>query len=278
MIFANVAGNGRVQLLGICLPHDVVLVVANVYGWTGGHQNNLARTRTNDFMSAILHEFAHMPSGPKMIVGDLNCEPQDLPALATYLADGEFVDLGSIAHVYGHPPNQPTCYPYNNGTPSRRDYAFASSTLLPLISSLFVGPQGDFPAHGCLHLQLTIPHEGLKKTVLTRPDMTMAERFEAAVQTVCDQQQCDRGSQAAKTIRQQASQKLRESIANRLTQYGDSLHNHIRRRDTSATWGLWSRAVVGGFAEGLPPAAKVPSCATISTKVDHRGTYAMYGR
>ena len=200
------------------------------------------------------------------------------PALATYLTDGDFVDLGAIAHVYGHPPNQPTCFPYNNSRPSRRDYVFDSSSLLPLISNFSVGPQGDFGVHGCLHLQLTIPHEGLRKTVVTRPDMTMAERFDAAVQTICDQQQCARDSQAAKTIRYQAGQKLRESIANKLAHCGGTLHAHISRRDTSAAWGLWSRAVVECYAEGLPAEPKVPSCANTSANVDHRRTYAMYGR
>ena len=67
-------GNIRVQLLGVCLPHDVFLIIANVYGWTGGHQNKQARIRTDDLISVILAEFAQLPSGPRLFVGDLNAE------------------------------------------------------------------------------------------------------------------------------------------------------------------------------------------------------------
>ena len=39
--FASIHKNGRVQLVGICLPRDIVFVVANIYGC------RLAATRTN---------------------------------------------------------------------------------------------------------------------------------------------------------------------------------------------------------------------------------------
>ena len=80
--------NGRVQLIGICLPGGIVLVVANIYGWTGGHQNKHARLRTDSMIAIILQQFDHLPSGPKLLVGDFNCEPQDLPSLHTLLHDG----------------------------------------------------------------------------------------------------------------------------------------------------------------------------------------------
>ena len=84
---ADVQSNGRVQLLGVCLPHDVILVIANVYGWTGGHQNKQARLRTDDLLGTILHEFDQLPQRPKLIVGDMNADTCDLPAIADALAD-----------------------------------------------------------------------------------------------------------------------------------------------------------------------------------------------
>ena len=132
--FTDMHKTGRVQLIGIRLPGDVVLVIANVYGWMGGHQNKHARMRTDSLISAILHEFDHLPPGPKLIVGDFNCEPPDFPSLETLLRDGSYIDIGAHAHIFGQTPHQPTCYHYNNGKPSRRDFAFASSDLLPLVS------------------------------------------------------------------------------------------------------------------------------------------------
>eukprot|EP00973_Karenia_brevis_P038453 5303805-Karenia_brevis.AAC.1 len=103
-----IAGNGRVQLTSIILPHDVLLVVANVYGWTNGHTDAQARTRTDSMISMILNEFSQLPEGPRLIVGDFNADVENLPTLDAVVEEGKFVDLGAQAHVFNQPPTQPT--------------------------------------------------------------------------------------------------------------------------------------------------------------------------
>ena len=95
-------GNGRVQLLGVCLPHDVILVIANVYGWTGGSRNEGAAGRTSDMLEAILTEFSVLPSGPKIILGDINADLDKSPPLQAAIDRNDLVDLESHA-TFGHP-------------------------------------------------------------------------------------------------------------------------------------------------------------------------------
>ena len=199
----------------------------------------------------------------------------------TLLHDGMYIDLGAHAHVYGQPPNQPTCYPYNNGKPSRRDFAFASSDLLPLVSDFKVGPLADLPVHGCLHLQLSVPHDSPKKTVITKPDMSIAERFDGVVKQLCEKQEVQPDTKTASAIRQVAKQTLQEHIRNKIDKYQTTCRQHIQAKDTSSAWGLWSRAIVEGFAEAWPHLAKADTDTDDSspaTKVDHARTYSMYGR
>ena len=99
------------------LPHDILLVVANMCGWPGGLQNKVARTRTDDLIAAVLGEFDQMPIGPKLMVGDFNAELRDLTSLSAVLSEGTFLDLGEHASLIGQPRAQPTCFPNNDGAP-----------------------------------------------------------------------------------------------------------------------------------------------------------------
>eukprot|EP00973_Karenia_brevis_P014963 2041824-Karenia_brevis.AAC.1 len=67
-----------------------MLLVANVYGWTTGHHCEQSASRTDDLLSALIEEFAIQPDMPKLLVGDLNADTADLPALEAQLPAGEF--------------------------------------------------------------------------------------------------------------------------------------------------------------------------------------------
>ena len=72
-----------------------------------------------------------------MITGDLNGDSDDYPTLQALLSDGSLIDLGLHTGFQG-PTAQPTCFPFNNGEPSRRDYAFISADFLPFVSGFEV--------------------------------------------------------------------------------------------------------------------------------------------
>ena len=70
--------SGRIELVALSLPGNIALTVANAYGWTTCHTDPVAIARTRDLISAIVAEFNAVPHGPKMLVGDLNCELSDI--------------------------------------------------------------------------------------------------------------------------------------------------------------------------------------------------------
>eukprot|EP00973_Karenia_brevis_P056534 7864090-Karenia_brevis.AAC.1 len=83
--FKDIMYNGRVQMIGICLPGDIVLNVVNLYAWTNGHTCGEAALRTNDLVEIVLAELKTHPEGPRIILGDLNADPDDVPVLQEQL-------------------------------------------------------------------------------------------------------------------------------------------------------------------------------------------------
>eukprot|EP00973_Karenia_brevis_P021271 2924045-Karenia_brevis.AAC.1 len=59
--FQSLVDGGRVQLIGILLPGDVLMLVLNVYGWTNGHTCIHASHKTNDLLSVALRELDSHP-------------------------------------------------------------------------------------------------------------------------------------------------------------------------------------------------------------------------
>ena len=108
--------NGRFAIVAIHLPDNVMLYVANAYGWTRGSWDDKAAQRTSDLLEAIIAESATLPPGPRIIFGNLNADPENLPSLQAALDGHDFVDLG-VHDAFDHPTLQPTCFPCGDGTP-----------------------------------------------------------------------------------------------------------------------------------------------------------------
>ena len=106
-----------------------------------------------------------------MITGDVIGDSDDFPTLQALISDGSLIDLGLHTGFNG-PTAQPTCFPFNNGAPSRRDYAFVSADFLPFIRSFGVlAPSDDnmISVHACLKIDIDFPMTAPTKTVLTKP-------------------------------------------------------------------------------------------------------------
>eukprot|EP00973_Karenia_brevis_P086380 11977501-Karenia_brevis.AAC.1 len=73
-----------------------------MYCWTNGHTNQGAADRTDSLMSAIFDEFHTHPKSPKIILGDLNADTNDINTLQQQLDNSDFIDLGSsVSHNNG---------------------------------------------------------------------------------------------------------------------------------------------------------------------------------
>ena len=88
-----------------------------------------------------------------MIVGDLNADIEDRPAVATLLAEEGWHDAGqhpTSLDPQGNP--QPTCRPEGSNKASRRDYAFLSQGAATHLVSMKVEDDSPFSVHSPLEL------------------------------------------------------------------------------------------------------------------------------
>ena len=179
----NLVNGGRVQRIGLSVPGNIMLVVANLFLWTNGDTDPSAALRSDDLLHTVTQEFHHLPPGPRLLCGNFNCDAGDLPTLGGMLANGDYVDLGAMANLFGQLVNRPTCFPHI-GSPSRRDYAIASSDLLPFISSFEVHDLDKISVHGPITLKLTLPDICPKKTIVSQPNMGLSATLLACVRNL----------------------------------------------------------------------------------------------
>ena len=175
---------GRVQITGIILPGNILIVVFNVYLWTNGHTDPKALQRSSDLLSAIMDEWDSLPPGPKMLLGDFNCELEDLTDITRRLQEGSMIDLGAHAHLFGRPSCQPTCAAHNSAQPTRRDYVLASPDLFPLVQDVQVLDRGEVPVHSPIMVKLKIPDKHAKKTVLHQPITGLAGHVKSMIKEI----------------------------------------------------------------------------------------------
>ena len=86
------------------------VIVATVYGKTGGHDDLEAAQYTDDLLDACHCEFATQPAVPKCIVGDINAEAEDIPTLMHLIEDLGWIDCGATADIWGEEVRRPTCF------------------------------------------------------------------------------------------------------------------------------------------------------------------------
>eukprot|EP00969_Alexandrium_andersonii_P371386 15479391-Alexandrium_andersonii.AAC.1 len=64
------------------------MLLINIYGWTGGMGDVMARRCTDEAIAAAMEECTRWPALPFMLARDLNAEPEALPRLWRILEDG----------------------------------------------------------------------------------------------------------------------------------------------------------------------------------------------
>ena len=108
------------------------LHISVIYGWTGGIKGSIACDRTDDLLSIVAQENQSLPAGPKIIMGDLNCELQDLESVTTLISEEGWMDLGANANIWGGKANEPTCHTNAMARETRRDYAYSQRSPHPM--------------------------------------------------------------------------------------------------------------------------------------------------
>ena len=77
--YLDAVKTGRIQIV-CCDINGQTLVVANIYGWTGGRPGTPEAERTDDLICICKVQFESMAPGPKAICGDFNGPIEAFPS------------------------------------------------------------------------------------------------------------------------------------------------------------------------------------------------------
>ena len=148
---------------------DWMVAVANHYGETGGSKNTQAAMVTDEIVDILITELEHLPDMPAILLGDLNADPYDIPAVTRRIEDLGWFDVGAHASVWGGIDNQPTSRPPNASRSNRRDYIFVSPDLVGIIEKFNVEYTDTFP----VHISITIGHDQKVIDIQIRRDLRL---------------------------------------------------------------------------------------------------------
>ena len=88
-----------------------------------------------------------MPSGPKLICGDLNGSLDAFPSIAEMIAEEGWTDIANDDVICGGRPGQYTCQANADVKESRLDYIITNAYLTPAVRAYRVDNDADYPTH-----------------------------------------------------------------------------------------------------------------------------------
>ena len=154
--FSSLCGEGRVGMYALNLGPNVCPIFYVLYGYTNGDSNPEARERTNDICDIIFEEIYAQDKGPYFIVGDFNATISKLQSLQNAILNGEVIDVGAQASVFGGLNSQETCKAKPDSIGTRKDYVLASPSAYDLIHSFKVDDNALLKVHDVLQLELKV--------------------------------------------------------------------------------------------------------------------------
>jgi hypothetical protein len=181
--FEDAVATGRAAI-HVLDTDGIMLMIAIVYGWTGGTKGSIACQRTDDLMAIIKEEFEACPCGPKLIMGDINGDLADFPTISEMLRKDGWADLGSLSHLCEDGPLQPTCHARATARATRRDYILANDLALPAVTGHRVDATDEFPTHQPVQIRMDIKQLKVVKRKVRKPS-SAAVAFEEYVLKVC---------------------------------------------------------------------------------------------
>ena len=122
---------------------------------------------------------------PIILLGDLNVDTNEIPAISRLIDELGWVDAGGKAQIWGGEPNQPTCKAPNANKANRRDYSFISPELGSRIASFSVQYSDAYPFHQPLDLVLKCECTDPPKEVFLKT-ASFAQAYQDSVANIID--------------------------------------------------------------------------------------------
>ena len=103
--------------------------------------------KTDDLMCIILMEAARYGGVNYMIVGDINADLDRIPMIQQAMGEGEMIDVGAVANIWGRPTDEPTARVSHMTRATRIDYLLIATPMLQKVKDFAVDQRDLFPTH-----------------------------------------------------------------------------------------------------------------------------------
>ena len=183
---AKIINEGRIGLYGQRVSKDEVALIYLLYGYTGGEQNNMAASRTNDIVEMVLRDMELQAPGPKLLVGDYNATTNRINALKKAIQGGTLFDIGADCNRFGSKNCEWTCQANSNSQKTRRDFVLANAQGRNIISDFQVIHDTGIKTHSVIRIVLNTTHNNTHNREVNMPtrlqDILMDQANAAHVQ------------------------------------------------------------------------------------------------
>lgn len=213
---------GRICITICTLDNRCTVYCIKIFGWTNGDADASMAGRTNSLIIIAKNELRAQPPLPTILKGDINAEPADIRALGELCHDG-WTDLCLNAHWRGGTASQPTCQAHNATTLTRRDYAFASPSLLPLVAGFNVHWENIYTVHACMRVLIRLdgPPHCVKRNYkpISLANIVAEEIDNAMKEDESDDNDQVKRKNARNTVRENIKQRIGEHIGGTCTTF-----------------------------------------------------------
>ena len=145
---------GRLSKHRLVVPGAHYLVY-NRYGYTNSHTDPAQRAKNRRLFDAVLAERAEDGLIPAALLGDFNCELQDIPAIYDLIQEGKYLDIATLAteEEQGN-MLEGTCRAHGAACRTRRDYILLDRVMASKVGEAWVERDAGFDVHNPMGLSL----------------------------------------------------------------------------------------------------------------------------
>ena len=159
---------------------------------------------------------------------------------------GDLVDLGQHPS-FDRPLGQPTCFPYNEGTPSRRDYVCVSPDFLLFITDFSVTPPTDIPVHATLTVGISFPINSPTQTIVL-PQGSIHDHFLDILRH--KHGQVDAKALTTKQI-VQGRLCVQQMVEKHFEDHDEDMQRVIQSGNPDRIWEKWNQRCIQGICSGF---------------------------
>eukprot|EP00969_Alexandrium_andersonii_P068923 3039835-Alexandrium_andersonii.AAC.1 len=128
---------GRVGMYLVDVGSFVPVRFINVYSWSGSQCKKERHDASVCLLSSLVQEI-ESDTTPCVLLGDINCDYETIPALRQAVEVGSLIDIASRADLTGQDAPLNTCVAHGSLAPTRRDYVFIQPTMRSWVQHVYV--------------------------------------------------------------------------------------------------------------------------------------------